>query len=659
MEGSSANWSNPIQYENSGNLRIRSETTQRLEGDCLPSDFVSSLPIKIHLDLRQNDLAELISIWKSWNVERREKFRVKYGDIAYLLQVEVDVNLIKAMIHFWDPSYRCFTFNGSDMVPTIEEYATLLRFTPSHPDKIYWKNKKTGYRKKLALMLGVSTEKVDDYVKQKGQHMYLPWAILRNHIKEQRQTDRGLSLVALAIYGLVLFPKSLGQIEMGVVDFLDQVEHKVDQAPTILAETIRSLNYSRRSGEGRFTGCVQLLYVWMRSHLRHKGISFQSPSFSSSFPLKEFCQNEWPVPKIKEEWIATLNGIESTEIIWRAPWMTHSAVLFSCGGKSHVPLLGLWGAVSYAPIMVRRQVGYEQFVPMTHGLNQLEFAYTEVGAQRKIEEVTKAWKQTFRVRDGRLTYDATPDYFVWHVRRGKDVVLPEVKDPIRPSEPVGPSEPAPQDPLMDAEITKRKLRDQKNELEQENERLRRRMVQLENKLKQSEDEIQKTREERDEWKGMSKNSKETLTSTTSELSRLQREIRRSQNDLQNWKRQYRTTKEERDSFQAAVNSLGEQLHSQQQAMVGLANDLELLQGYAVHRDRGERWRAAYLQKEDHLRHLFIQLNMAADKAIEMENRARSLREEFAPRGDREHRLLQFLQEAQDQYRQIREFLWRP
>jgi hypothetical protein len=30
------------------------------------------------------------------------------------------------MIGFWDPEYRCFTFDTVDMTPTIEEYESLL-----------------------------------------------------------------------------------------------------------------------------------------------------------------------------------------------------------------------------------------------------------------------------------------------------------------------------------------------------------------------------------------------------------------------------------------------------------------------------------------------------------------------------------------------------
>ncbi|MBA0625160.1 hypothetical protein Godav_010394 [Gossypium davidsonii] len=44
-----------------------------------------------------------------------------------------------AMVHFWDPTYRCFTFNEMDMVPTIKEYSTLFHYEFRDRLRIYWK----------------------------------------------------------------------------------------------------------------------------------------------------------------------------------------------------------------------------------------------------------------------------------------------------------------------------------------------------------------------------------------------------------------------------------------------------------------------------------------------------------------------------------------
>jgi hypothetical protein len=40
------------------------------------------------------------------------------------------------MIGFWDPEYRCFTFDTVDMTPTIEEYESLLNCSKS--EKVYF-----------------------------------------------------------------------------------------------------------------------------------------------------------------------------------------------------------------------------------------------------------------------------------------------------------------------------------------------------------------------------------------------------------------------------------------------------------------------------------------------------------------------------------------
>ena len=59
--------------------------------------------------------------------------------------------------------------------------------------------------------------------------------------------------------------------------------------------------------------------------------------------------------------------------------MTQEYMLYGCGDKMWVLLLGLWGVVSYAPTLICRQYTAEQFIPATYGLNQLEFTYEDPG----------------------------------------------------------------------------------------------------------------------------------------------------------------------------------------------------------------------------------------------------------------------------------------
>ena len=111
---------------------------QGKKGDCLLEGFVFELPSAVYpkfLEIKK--IKELQAIWESWTVERQYSFTAKYGDIALLLPIEINEQLLKAIILFWDPSYRCFTFNHENLTPTVEEYATLLRITASNPNKVF------------------------------------------------------------------------------------------------------------------------------------------------------------------------------------------------------------------------------------------------------------------------------------------------------------------------------------------------------------------------------------------------------------------------------------------------------------------------------------------------------------------------------------------
>ena len=79
---------------------------------------------------------------------------------------------------------------------------------------------------------------------------------------------------SLSLYGLVVFPRMLGYIEMVVVDRFKQIQHGSNPSLAILAKTFRSLSYCHHNQEGHFLGCAPLLYIWIRSHILCEGITF-------------------------------------------------------------------------------------------------------------------------------------------------------------------------------------------------------------------------------------------------------------------------------------------------------------------------------------------------------------------------------------------------
>ncbi|MBA0723303.1 hypothetical protein Golax_003890 [Gossypium laxum] len=224
------------------------------------------------MDCRRNREDELKGIWQSWDEAKKTRFQDKYGNVAQLLFVKPDDALLKAMVHFWDPTYRCFTFNEVDMFDIRDAMG-------------------------------------------------------------KASSNRHLALFAFAIYGLIVFPKALGYMSIELADFLLQIKKGVIPSPAVLVETIISLKSIKREGDG---------------------------------------QSEWPPNQLIEEWFQNLSTLTYQEIEWRAPWMIRSTILIECGGYLWVPLIGIWGAISYSSLMVLSQYGYDQYVLATTRLNRVE-----------------------------------------------------------------------------------------------------------------------------------------------------------------------------------------------------------------------------------------------------------------------------------------------
>ena len=112
----------------------RSEMTQITEGDC-PRAKINELPhvTKIHCSIKS--VKRLMPIM---GYVDEALFEVRYGRIAHLMKIPVQISAVKALVHFWDPNYRCFTFGDIDMTPTLEEYAEILSF-PHNSNKVYFR----------------------------------------------------------------------------------------------------------------------------------------------------------------------------------------------------------------------------------------------------------------------------------------------------------------------------------------------------------------------------------------------------------------------------------------------------------------------------------------------------------------------------------------
>ncbi|XP_052883574.1 uncharacterized protein LOC108450296 [Gossypium arboreum] len=269
-------------------VRAWSGKFQTEKGDSLTEGYTSELQNFTRIIVTQNKLQELKDIWTSWDECIKQLFYQSYGDIPYLLDVKVDKRLFRGMAQFWNAAYNCFTFGEVDLVPTLEEYTTLLRSSKAQARKIYAKltNSQT-FAKRLVNISGMSESWVTARIQQNGDSKCILWENLRDLILTHPDVKKRVEIFDLSIYGLVIFLRALRHIDEAVTDLFDRLGKGVTPVPAILAETFRSLNMCRKAEEGRFIGCAQLLMVWFHGHFwKVDKVSYRV--FSEGYsPLKE------------------------------------------------------------------------------------------------------------------------------------------------------------------------------------------------------------------------------------------------------------------------------------------------------------------------------------------------------------------------------------
>ncbi|MFQ6626285.1 hypothetical protein Gotur_005882 [Gossypium turneri] len=324
--------------EDNAAVRTWSEITQQEKDDSLADGYVSELWDFTRISVTQNNLQELKEIWDQWN---RQLFYDNYGDLPYLLDAKVD------------------------LVPTIEEYVALLRCSKFQVDRVYSRavNVPT-FSKKLMSIIGMSEQWVAARIKQKGDSKCAPWRSLKDAILTHPDVRKRLDVFALSIYGLVVFPKALGHFDEAVTDLFDRLDKRVTPILVILAETFKYLSACRKTGEGRFIGCAQLLLAWFHSHFwKVDKVSYRV--FSKNYsPLKEIVAMPRREDISEEKWVAFLQNLQEEDVEWRAPWLLPDEILYRS----------------------------RQFIPATQGIADYEFSYKDDGYRKKIQEMSSVWK---------------------------------------------------------------------------------------------------------------------------------------------------------------------------------------------------------------------------------------------------------------------------
>ncbi|MBA0671642.1 hypothetical protein Goklo_029700, partial [Gossypium klotzschianum] len=99
----------------------------------------------------------------------------------------------------------------------------------------------------------------------------------------------------------------------------------------------------------------------------------------------------WKVDKVSY-WVFSENysplkeiNLQEEDIEWRAPWIPPDKILYRCGIFDWVPLLGIWGAVGYVPLLVLRQLWLQEEDSRDVQCLELDSTDKEIGSRLDID----------------------------------------------------------------------------------------------------------------------------------------------------------------------------------------------------------------------------------------------------------------------------------
>ncbi|XP_058732999.1 uncharacterized protein LOC131604581 [Vicia villosa] len=266
----------------------------------------------------------------------QDKFYIKYGRLLYLLKTKMEEGIVSTLFHFYDSLYHCFTFPDYQLLPTLEEYSSIIGlpitgrvpFTGLEQDPNNCEIEKSTHLRKGEIKKNMVT---------KGGLPGLPAEFLIEKaltLSQERKEEDFEAVFALLVYGLFLFPNINNFVDMNAI----KIFMKKNLVPTLLGETYYSIHLRNSYGKEMVTCCTPLLYKWYISHL---------PDTSEFWSQKEGLQ-----------WSHKIMTLTNTEIVGTNNHFYRMKTLDYCGDFPNLPLVGTKGAISYSPVLARHQFGF-------------------------------------------------------------------------------------------------------------------------------------------------------------------------------------------------------------------------------------------------------------------------------------------------------------
>ncbi|PKI58433.1 hypothetical protein CRG98_021191 [Punica granatum] len=237
------------------------------------------------------------------------------------VQAYSSFGLLAQLDQFIDFTVSKRASQGTELVPTIEEYTALIQRPTPTTQGIFMPNPFAVIRSQLSTLLGIPVQERD------ACHGFL-----------------------LLIFGTLLFPYAPNLIDGAIAQVVLQAVGGHSYVKALLAETVRSLDYTREVWRGRRRGSPHLLHVWLLAHICPFCSSHPFSYIADERSLIEHLVPVFPPPERSfSEWRHFWRKLTPAWFLWVARWNSDGPMITGCPEIVGVPLLSHLGSTLIFP----------------------------------------------------------------------------------------------------------------------------------------------------------------------------------------------------------------------------------------------------------------------------------------------------------------------
>jgi len=284
--------------------------------------MASRKTIRINLVAISPQLKDLVS-----ELPDHAQFIKKHGSLLNLVTTGFKEDMMRVLFQFFDPKHHCFTFPDYQLVPTLEEFSRLLGI-PILDQTPFSGLEKILRSEEVAAALHMTKSDIETNWVTRSEVKGLLAKFLINKAREflkPMSVHAFEDVLALLIYGLVLFPNPDQFIDMNAVRIF--LTH--NPVPTLLGDILHSLHTRTKKRQGTLMCCVPLLSRWFISHLPQSVL-----------------KNEQNL-----KWSQRIMSLSHSDIHWCPQPKENVIIIDRCGEFSNVQLLGIRGGITYNPAL--------------------------------------------------------------------------------------------------------------------------------------------------------------------------------------------------------------------------------------------------------------------------------------------------------------------